>query len=220
MNTGKHLALAGLVGALAFGLAQAQSQRDNTGPSRPPPPSERQPTAQPAPHTPSTADHGGSASSHSAAHNADAIVVDSSGQDPATFVKKAGLDGMTEVELGKLAQTRAKDPKVRTFADDMVKDHSKANMELTSLAKSKGLSVPSALDSEHSGMVQKLSDKNGSDFDTAYAKAMMDDHDKAIALFEGAAKSSDKDIAAFAERTLPTLEKHKKMADALPTTSH
>ena len=35
--------------------------------------------------------------------------------------------------------------------------------------------------------------------------------------FEGATKSSDKDVAAFAQRTLPTLERHKQMADSLPT---
>lgn len=224
MNIGKHLALAGLIGTFAVGMAQAQVQRDDAGPSRAAPPSERQPTAQPAPRTPSTSDRStGAASSHdgaASAHRADAIVVDSSGQDPATFVKKAGLGGMTEVELGKIAQTMAKDPKVRTFADDMIKDHSKGNTELATLAKTKGLAVPTALDSEHSAIVQKLSGKNGSDFDAAYAKQMMEDHNKTIALFEGAAKSSDKDVAAFAERMLPTLEKHKKMADALPATSY
>ena len=133
------------------------------------------------------------------------------------FVKMAALGGMTEVELGKIAQTMARDPNVRKFADEMIKDHGKANTELATLAKTKGLAVPSTLDSEHSAIVEKLSAKTGADFDAAYSKQMKEDHDKTIALFEGATKSSDKDVAAFAQRTLPTLERHKQMADSLPT---
>src|SRR5512139_4103019 len=38
MNTGKHLALASLIGAFAVGMAQAQPSRDDAGPSRAAPP--------------------------------------------------------------------------------------------------------------------------------------------------------------------------------------
>jgi putative membrane protein len=203
MNIGKHIALAGLIGTLGFGVAHAQPRSDG-----PPVPRERPPAVQPVP-DPSA---GGAAT-----HQHDAIVVDSSGLDPAKFVKTAALGGMTEVELGKLAQTMARDPKIRVFADDMIKDHTKANTELASLAKSKGLAVPSALDTDHKAIVEKLSAKSGADFDAAYSKQMIDDHDKTISLFEGAAKSADKDIAAFATKMLPTLEKHKQKADLLPT---
>jgi len=211
MNSGKHIALAGLIGAFAIGTAQAQPERDNA----PSIPRERPPAVQPVPHAEAPARD--SASSSHQQH--DAIVVDSSGLDPVKFVKSAALGGMTEVELGKLAQTMARDPKVRTFADDMIKDHTKGNTELASLAKSKGLAVPSTLDADHKAIVEKLSAKSGADFDAAYAKQMIDDHDKTIALFEGAAKSSDKDLAAFATRMLPTIEKHKQKADLLPTSS-
>ncbi len=211
MNTGKHLALAGLIGAFALGMAQAQRQSDDTPGTVGPP--ERQPIAQPAPEAPSTS----VSPSTAATPKYDAILGDNSGIAPAMFVKMAALGGMTEVELGKIAQTTARDPNVRKFAAEMIKDHSKANTELATLAKTKGMAVPSMLDSEHNAIVQKLSAKSGADFDAAYSKQMMEDHDKTIALFEGATKSSDKDVAAFAQRTLPTLQKHKQMADSLPT---
>ncbi len=212
MNTGKHLALASLIGAFAVGMAQAQRQSDDTPDAVGPP--EREPTAQPAPEARSTSSV---SPSTAAAPKYEAILGDSSGVAPAMFVKMAALGGMTEVELGKIAQTMARDANVRKFADEMIKDHSKANTELATLAKTKGLAVPSTLDSEHNAIVQKLSAKSGADFDAAYSKQMMEDHDKTIALFEGATKSSDKDVAAFAQRTLPTLERHKQMADSLPT---
>jgi len=61
---------------------------------------------------------------------------------PAAFVKTAALTGLTEVELGKIALTKSQDPQVRTFAQRMVKDHGKANEELTSIADRKQLEVP------------------------------------------------------------------------------
>jgi putative membrane protein len=139
------------------------------------------------------------------------------GAIPATFVKKAALDGMTEVQLGKIAASKAQDPKVKEFAEKMVKDHSKANEELASVAKQKGLTVPTELDPEHQSMVQSLNSKSGEAFDAAYSEHMNADHAKAVALFQGAVTGSDPDLAAFAKKTLPTLEQHKQMAKRLST---
>src|SRR5262249_47368589 len=77
--------------------------------------------------------------------------------DPQTFVKKAALGGMTEVEASKLAVSKAQDPQVRAFAQKMVKEHTAANDELKSLADKKGWTVPSSLDAAHKAVVQKLS---------------------------------------------------------------
>ena len=145
-----------------------------------------------------------------------ASTADPSGADPATFVKKAALGGMTEVEAGKLAQAKAQDPQVKAFATRMVKDHEKANAELATLAKSKGMQVPAMLDAEHKSKLAQLSAKSGADFDKAYSSAMVMDHDKTVALFEGAAKNPDSDLAAFAKKTLPTLKEHKQMTRSLP----
>jgi len=134
---------------------------------------------------------------------------------PASFVQKAGQDGMTEVELAKLALDKSKNNSVRQFASRMQQDHGKANTELMSIAAKKSIPTPKQLDSEHQAMVQDLSAKSGADFDAAYADHMTAAHSKAIALFKAGSKSTDADIAGFAKKTLPTLEEHKKMADTL-----
>ena len=136
--------------------------------------------------------------------------------EPAVFVEKAAMSGMAEVELGRLALMKSKDENVREFAQRMVNDHSKANAELATLAKSKGLEPPKSLDSEHQAHVKMLRDKKGADFDQAYSEHMNMDHSKAIALFEGESRSSDADFAGFAKKTLPTLKEHKMMAKKLP----
>jgi putative membrane protein len=134
------------------------------------------------------------------------------GAIPATFVKKAALDGMTEVELGRIALLKSQDAKVRSFAERMVKDHGKANEALGAIAKRKGLSVPMALDPEHRSLIQSLNAKSGTAFDTAYTGHMRGNHSKAIALFQGAITGPDQDLATFAKETLPTLEQHEQMA--------
>ncbi|HVZ35691.1 MAG TPA: DUF4142 domain-containing protein, partial [Polyangiaceae bacterium] len=137
------------------------------------------------------------------------------GAVPATFVKKAALDGMTEVELGKIAASKAQDEKVKQFASRMVADHTKANEELASIAKKKGMKMPTSLDAEHQTMVQGLNAKSGAAFDKAYSEHMDADHAKAVAMFQGAVTGSDPDLAAFAKKTLPTLQEHKQMATRL-----
>lgn len=135
--------------------------------------------------------------------------------EPIAFVKKAAQDGMTEVEVGKIALEKSQDPAVRSFAQRMVTDHGKANEELSSIAQAKGMDVPKELDAEHQGMVDALSAKSGAAFDREYTQHMSMDHTKAIALFEGASKSPDAELAGFAKKTLPTLKQHKQLAEKL-----
>jgi len=135
---------------------------------------------------------------------------------PSVFVEKAAQDGMTEVELGKVALAKSQNAEIRDFAQRMVADHGKANLELAALAKQKGIVAPKRLDAEHLAMVQEFEGKDGAGFDADYSRHMNMDHTKAIALFEAASKSDDPDFAGFARKTLPTLQEHKKLAGQLP----
>jgi putative membrane protein len=149
--------------------------------------------------------------------SAAATAADAESTPPATdvFVKKAALDGMTEVEAGKVALSKSEDPEIRSFAQRMVDDHGKSNEELESLAKSKGIMAPKKLDAEHEAMLNMLKAKSGKDFDHAYSEHMNMDHSKAITLFESAAGSNDPDLARFAKMALPTLKEHKVLAQGL-----
>jgi putative membrane protein len=217
-----------------FAAAQAQSEKPPTGtgdPSAASTPHQRSTTGAESKEAPATGspEASGASTPHQHAATKDSTSKDGvsdekmwktqeEGQVPATFVKKAAMAGMTEVELAKVALEKSQDTKVRAFAERMVADHGKANKELASIAKEKNLQVPTSLDAEHKATVQKMSSKSGTAFDAAYGEHMNMDHAKALALFEGASKSSDAELAAFAKKTIPTIKQHKEMAGTLPGT--
>lgn len=153
------------------------------------------------------------ASVSSAAIAADA---ERSAPAPEVFVEKAAQAGLTEIAAAKSALAKSKDPGIRSFAERMVKDHGAANDELSSLARAKGIDVPSTLNAEHKAALDQITSKSGPEFDRVYSQHMNMDHSKAIALFESATKSSDPDLAGFARKTLPTLREHKQLAEKLP----
>jgi putative membrane protein len=95
----------------------------------------------------------------------------------------------------------------------MVDDHTKANSELKKAAADAGITLPTAADSEQKALADKLSKLSGPEFDKAYMKDMVKDHEKDVAAFEKAAKSEGEPaVKTFAEKTLPTLQDHLKMA--------
>ena len=133
------------------------------------------------------------------------------------FVMDAAMGGLMEVELGRIAAQKGMSDAVKQFGQRMVDDHSKANEELMSLASSKGMTLPTALDEKHQKDVTKLSAMSGAEFDRAYSRMMLSDHNKDVKEFEKqSTKGGDADLKAFAGKTLPTLQEHLQMAKALP----
>lgn len=134
------------------------------------------------------------------------------------FVKKAGVAGMAEVAMGKLGSQKATDPAVKSFAQKMVMDHTKANTELASAAKSRGLQVPTGPDMMHKVMLEKFeSQEADADFDRDFMQQMVRDHQAVVELFEKTADDSqvDADFQALARKMLPTLREHLKSAQML-----
>jgi putative membrane protein len=133
------------------------------------------------------------------------------------FLMDAAMGGLMEVELGRLAAQQGSSDAVKQFGQKMVDDHSQANTELMTLATSKGITLPTAIDEKHREQVTKLSAMSGADFDRAYAKMMLKDHEKDVSEFQKqSTKGTDPDVKAFASKTLPTLQQHLTMVRALP----
>jgi len=129
------------------------------------------------------------------------------------FVLKASEAGLAEVNHGNLAAQKANNADVKQFGQRMVKDHTKANQELVDLADKQKFKVAQDMGEKHKAMQEKLSGLSGAAFDRHYMQHMVEGHEKVIALFKSEAKNGkDADLRTFAEKTLPTLQEHLKMA--------
>jgi putative membrane protein len=129
------------------------------------------------------------------------------------FMKEAAGDGMAEVQLGQLAEQRAASDSVKQFGKRMATDHAKAGDELKQLASQKGVELPTALDRGHQRLYDRLSKLTGADFDRAYMKEMVKDHDKDVKAFQKEADAGkDSDVKAWAAKTLPALKEHQDQA--------
>lgn len=138
-----------------------------------------------------------------------------------SFLNDAAQAGMAEIEGAMLAQHKAATSEVKHFAAQMITEHTKVNDELKALAATKDVELPTEPSLLQKGELKALSlleDK----FDENYVDRLgVAAHESTIALFQDTAViSQDKDIKAFAERTLPSLQAHLKLAKALnPTAS-
>ena len=131
------------------------------------------------------------------------------------FMNDAAMGGMAEVELGKLAQEKASNPRVKAFGEMMVRDHSEANNDLKSIAGKKSVTLPADM-GKHQDHYNDLSKKTGKDFDKAYMKMMVDDHQDDIDAFEKIANNgTDPEVKTFASQKLPILRKHLDSAKAI-----
>ena len=135
--------------------------------------------------------------------------------DPTVFVKSAALGDLTGIELAKVAQSKAENAGVKTLAARLLKDHTAAYSELTAIAKRKRMDVPNSLVYEDEQVVNEAAGKSGAEFDSWYGQRMITESQKAVALFQAAAKMQDAELAAFAKKTLPVLEEHQRLAAAL-----
>ena len=129
-----------------------------------------------------------------------------------TFVIDAAPSGMGEIELGKLAASKAQNADVKAFGQKMVEDHSKVIEDVKALMIQKKVLLPSSVMPTHIEVMDKLSKLSGADFDQEYVKAMVAAHEKDVAAFENVSKTAaDADVKAFATKTLPTLRMHLEM---------
>ena len=129
------------------------------------------------------------------------------------FLKKAAQGGMAEVQLGQLALQKASSPDVKTFAQHMVDDHTKANDELKGVASKEGMSLPASGNAKDQALMSKIQNLSGAQFDKAYMKAMVKDHEEDVKEFQKEANAGgDPGLKDFASKTLPILQNHLQMA--------
>ncbi|QNA98612.1 DUF4142 domain-containing protein [Massilia sp. Se16.2.3] len=125
---------------------------------------------------------------------------------------------MAEIEMGKLAQSKSQSAEVKTYAQQMIDDHTKGLQEVQTVAQAKGITLPTELDAKHKAMSAKLAKLSGDAFDREYMKVGgVASHKEAHALLKKNEKSAkDADVKGLATKMMPTVEQHLKAAQQMP----
>ena len=135
------------------------------------------------------------------------------------FADAASASDAYEIAASKLAETKSSNAEVKSFAADMVKDHTKSTADLkAAAAKAEGNPKPSGtMTAEQQANMTKLQGLSGTDFDKEYASQQVDAHQKALDALQGYAAGGDSaPLKEFASKTATVVQHHLDMAKKLP----
>lgn len=177
-----------------------------------------QPTTQPSPGASQSSPSPATTSSPSPATTPGAAGQSKASLSPSDkqFINQAAQGGMAEIEMAKLALKRSSNNTVKSYAQQMIDEHTAVNKELMALAKQKGVTPPKAIGPKYEKVKTKLSQLPNKSFDRAYmTEAGVKAHAEQAELFQRQAQQGqDPDLKAFATKTLPAVQKHLQEAQA------
>jgi putative membrane protein len=142
-----------------------------------------------------------------------AMAQEMSAQD---FVNEAASGGLFEVQSSQIALEQAQRDDVRSFAQQMVADHTAANNELATVAGDLGLTLPEEIGGAPAELMAAVQDASGEEFDAVYMEAQVAAHEATVEMFRAYAESGgEARLVEFAQTALPTLESHLQMAQGI-----
>lgn len=139
---------------------------------------------------------------------AGAMAVYAHADDATDFVEEASAKSISIIETGKLALEKSSNAEVRTFAQQLIDDHTKANQKLASIASEKRLKVADNAELLNRVKASMLRVRTDASFDSSYAQNQVTTHEQTIEVFEKGTRLSDPELKAYAEKKLPHLQKH------------
>jgi putative membrane protein len=133
---------------------------------------------------------------------------------------KAIEANVAEVYMGKMAETRAQNAKVKAFAQKMVEDHSAALTKLKALPGAPTSEVKP--NDEHQKAADMTAKMTGASFDRDFIDMMVKDHEEAVDFLEqqtlkdtDPSSTSNNTLPGVARELLPTVREHLRDAQNL-----
>jgi putative membrane protein len=111
-------------------------------------------------------------------------------EDLKDFLHEAADDHLMQVQLGQLAQRRARNAEVRRFAKQMVEDFTKWQDRWTDLAKKNHLAFEPALGPMHRDKVDRLEKASQAGFDRTYLATVIDNLQDVVSRFQNEGRSA------------------------------
>ena len=132
------------------------------------------------------------------------------------FANTAAASDRFEIESSKLAATAGMSAAVKSFAAKMVTAHTASTAKLKSTASDLNLMPDDTLSPEQQQKLDSLKALNGKDFDSAYAAAQVEAHQKALDALNGYAAGGDNaKLKDLASGMVPTVTAHLNMSKSL-----
>ncbi|MGA7326991.1 MAG: DUF4142 domain-containing protein [Rhodomicrobium sp.] len=138
---------------------------------------------------------------------------------PEAFAQKAMAINEFEIQAGHLALEKAQNEQIKQFAQRMIDDHTRIADEMKARLKQANLPEPTQqLDPKHEALLTKLKSLSGPAFERTYVAVNRQGHKEAVRLLETyARRGTNPVLRQIATNVLPTIKKHLKLAEALPS---
>ena len=137
-----------------------------------------------------------------------------------TFSVKASQSNRAEIELSTMAITKATNNGVRTFAQQMITDHTAAQADLVNTVNGldTDINLSDSLDAEQMAMRTMLQSLSGPAFDSAYIDGQVKSHTKTLGIFDTEISAGQNaQVKGYASDKRPNIAMHLEMADSLYT---
>jgi putative membrane protein len=134
------------------------------------------------------------------------------------FANAAAASDHFEVESSKLAAAQASSAKVKSFAKQMISAHTASTAKLKGIAAklSPAITPDDTLNADQQAALDSLKGQKGAAFDSAYASAQVDGHQKTLDALKAYAASGDNaQLKGFATDLIPIVIAHLNMAKGL-----
>jgi putative membrane protein len=135
--------------------------------------------------------------------------------DQQFLLRALGVDNR-EIAFAEHALKRTRNEEVRKLVEDILTRHIKTRETLTDRAKELKVRLPDGLLKEERERLERLARLEGQEFDREYLRYLLDEHEKAIRLYEQWAKeTADPVFRDLASRALLTVKDHLDQARRL-----
>jgi putative membrane protein len=141
------------------------------------------------------------------------------GKEDRRMVIDLAKANMAEIEAAQMAQGKSQNEQVKSFAQQMINDHTKALQEVQQIAQAKGVTLPTEPDAKHKALAARMAALTGDEFDRRYMEQSgVKDHKATHALLRKIqSRAKDADLKALAARMQPTVDQHLANVQQLNT---
>ncbi len=132
------------------------------------------------------------------------------------FVRKTLEDNQAQVQMGQLAAQKSSSADVKQFGEKMAQIHEQLSDQLKPVARKLGVSEPKEPSKKEKQEIEQMQSLSGTDFDTAFIKAMMKEQQSDLKDFKSEAQSAqDPTVQQLAKMDAPVLSQHLQILEQL-----